>query len=102
MSKLRSAGFRKCRSAPSRLGFGGQHDDGHIRECRFAPHATTQLGTVHAGRSEVCHDETWKDMHEFSQRYMSAFGKYSMTAVYFQCQLQRPEILGVVVDQKDG
>jgi len=41
-------------------------------------------------------------MHEFSQRYMSAFGKYSMTAVYFQCQLQRPEILGVVVDQKDG
>lgn len=41
-------------------------------------------------------------MHEFVQRFMPAFRKYGVTAVSFQSQSKGPEILKVVVDQKDG
>ena len=95
---------KKCGPVPGvplRLRFGRQQDDGQVSECCLAAHTAAQLGTVHFGHPEVCHDETRKDMHEFVQRFASTLRKHGVTAVCFQGQLQRPEIFRVVVDKKD-
>jgi hypothetical protein len=41
-------------------------------------------------------------MHELVQRLSPTFRKHGTAAVRFQRQLKRPEILRVVIDQKDS
>jgi hypothetical protein len=73
-----------------------------MSKCGLAPHAPAQFSFVHFRHLAVRDDEPWHFSQNFVQRLRPALREYDVMPAAFQCQLKRPEVIQVVVDEQDG
>ena len=73
-----------------------------MSKCGLAPHAPAQFISVHFGHLPVSDDEPWHFAQNFVQRFRAVLREYDVMPAAFQCQLKRPEVIKVIVDEQDG